>query len=549
MSMGTRKFFERKGYLLDISLLTLIFGVVFFESLGRLPLLGTDEARYLEIPREMIERGDFITPTLNYVPYFEKPPLHYWFNALATLLFGETAFSARFFGALWGVLGVLLTYLLGRRLFDRQKGRLSAIVLGTSLGFVVQARVNITDTTLSFFLCAALGSFLIASRPDQSRKSLYYTLFYLCAALAVLAKGLIGIVLPAVIILAFLRLTRRWYLLHEMRLPLGIPLFLLVCVPWFMLVSLRNPGFFDFFFIHEHFQRFFTKVHHRYQPPWFFFPVLLGGMLPWTFFIPAAILRSWRGREESAGEARLFLLLSGGIIFAFFSLSQSKLIPYILPVYPVCAILVGVYLGELIEEKRGAPTTVLAISLCYAICALGLTAYPWLARHPRLDQTGSACVGALFLIHGIIAFMNTRSPHLHRLVLGLALASYFTAMLAPPVFMAGIAKKKLIRDLALKVRDLAGNDAVVVSFGYQQELPLYTRRRVLVVGSPGELEFGSKSAPWWFIEEKRFDELWSGNRPVFALVPKDSVGDLPLRLTPSPNLLGAEGPCALIANR
>jgi 4-amino-4-deoxy-L-arabinose transferase-like glycosyltransferase len=233
----------------------------------------------------------------------------------------------------------------------------------------------------------------------------------------------------------------------------------------------------------------------------------------------------------------------------FFSLSQSKLIPYILPVYPVCALLVGVYLGELIEEARTASATVFVISICYAICAIGLTAYPWLARHPRLDQTGAACVGALFLMHGIVAFVNTRSSHMHRLVLGLALASYFTAMLAPPVFMAGIAKRKLTRDLALKVRELAGKDAVVASFGYQQELPLYTRRRVLVVGSPGELEFGSKSAPGWFIEENRFEELWSGNRQVFALVPKDGVGNLQRRLIPSPNMLGAEGPCALIANR
>ena len=549
MNMGARIFFGRKGYLLDIALLTLIFGVAFFERLGSLPLLGTDEARYLEIPREMIERGDFITPTLNYVPYFEKPPLHYWFNALATLLFGETPFAARFFGALWGVLGVLLTYHVGRRLFDRHKGLLGAIVLGTSLGFVVQARVNITDTTLTFFLCGALGSFLIASRPGEPRKSRYYTLFYLCAAFAVLAKGLIGIMLPAAIILVFLLFTRRWNLLREMRLPLGIPLFLLVCVPWFVSVSLRNPGFFQFFFVHEHFQRFLTTVHHRNQPPWFFLPVLLGGMLPWSFFLPAALLRSWRGRGGSAGEPGLFLLLAAGIILAFFSLSHSKLIPYILPVYPVCAILIGVYLGELIEELRGTPATARAISLCYAVCALGLAAYPWVARHPRLDPAGAALVGALLLLHGIVAFRNTRSPQLQRLVLGLALTSCCTAMLAPPVVMAAIAKRKLTRDLALKVCELAGKDAVVASFGYQQELPLYARRRVLVVGSPGELEFGSKSAPEWFIAENRFAELWGGKRPVFALVPRDSLGDLQRRLTPSPDLLGAEGPCALIANR
>lgn len=542
-------FDEIKSYRRDVTLLVVVFATLFFERLGNLPLVGTDEARYLEIPREMLERGDLVTPTLNYVPYFEKPPLHYWFNALSTVLFGETAFAARFFGALWGVLGVLLAYHVGRKLFGRDKGLVSAIVLGTSLGVVVQGRINITDTTLTFFLCASLGSFLLASRPDEKRKLLYYGLFYLFAGLAVLAKGLIGIVLPGMIILAFLLFTRRWELLREMRLPLGIPLFLLVAAPWFVLVSLRNPDFLSFFFIHEHFQRFLTKVHHRYEPPWFYFPVLILSMLPWSFFIPAALKRAWHARGETAAEPRLFLLLWSGIIFVFFSFSQSKLIPYILPVYPALALLIGVYLVELIEESRRAPGAGLVLAGVQAICGIGVAVYPFVARQPRLTVAGALLVALLFLAQGIAAFLLTRSGNVQRLFLGSALLSCLTIAFAPPVFIEGMAKRKLTRELALKAGAAAADDAVLASFGYQQEFPLYTRRRVVVVGSPGELEFGSKSAPDWFIDERSFSALWGGNRPVFALVPKGSLSELGKKLKPAPALLGTQGPCALIANR
>ncbi|HJV65667.1 MAG TPA: glycosyltransferase family 39 protein [Geomonas sp.] len=531
----------------DATLLVVIFGLAFFQRLGNFPLLGTDEVRYLEIPREMLERGDFVTPTLNYVTYFEKPPLHYWCDALATLLFGQTPFAARFFGALWSLLDVLLVYHLGRKLFGRQKALLAAGVLGTSIGFLIQGRVNITDTTLTFFLCAALGSFLLATRPQEPRKALYYYLFYIFSALAVLSKGLIGVVLPAGIILLFILCTRRWSLLREMRLPLGIPLFLLVCAPWFVLVSLRNPDFLQFFFVHEHFQRFLTKVHHRYEPPWYFLPILFSCMLPWSFFLPAALWQSRPDRSES-GEARLFLLLWGAVIFLFFSLSHSKLIPYIMPVYPAFALLVGFYFGELLAKKGEVKSTARVMSVCYAICGIGLAAYPWVARHPRLDPAGAVLVGMLFLAHGAAALLGVPG-RLPRFLVGLGVCSLITAAVAPPIFFEGIAKRKLSRDLALLVNSYAGKDAVVASYGYQQELPLYTKRRVVVVGPPGELEFGSKKAPEWFLSEDRFAALWQGSQPVYAMVPKDYAFILKQRLAPTPAVLGEQGPCVLITNR
>src|SRR6266571_6770019 len=314
----------------DISLLFTIFVIPFFQTLGRFPLIEPDEGRYAEIPREMLERCDFVTPLLYYVKYFETPPLHYWLNAIFMSIFGRNEFAARFAGALMGLLAVLLTYHIGRKLFGRRSGLLAALILGTCTGFLAQARLNITDMTLTCTLSASLAFFIVAAREDERHKGQYYYASYLCAALAVLAKGLIGIVFPGAIIFLYLLLAKRWRLLREMRLATGILLFLLIAAPWFVLVSMRNPEFAHFFFIHEHFERFLTKVHGRYQPGWYFFPILAAGLLPWTLLALHAAARAWSADRAQAFAPRRFLLLWVLVVFGFFSASNSKLASYIL---------------------------------------------------------------------------------------------------------------------------------------------------------------------------------------------------------------------------
>jgi len=348
----------------DLAFLLSVFGVAFFQFLGRVPLIEPDEGRYAEIPREMLELGDFITPHLNYVKYFEKPPLHYWLNALSFKIFGENAFAARFPGALMGLLTVLITYHMGRRLFGRREGLLAALILGTSIGFIIQARIDITDMTLTCTLSAALAFFIMAAREGESRKGVYYHLFYFFAALAVLTKGLIGIVFPGAIIFLYMLSTRNWRLLKEMRLLTGIPLFLVVCAPWFIMVSLKNPEFPRFFFIREHFERFTTTVHHRKKGIWFFVPVLLGTMLPWSFFIPAAVRGVWRERQSAEGKTRLYLFIWVAFIFLFFSISDSQLEPYILPIFPALALLCALMY---IRTRESTSLFLLAVVAAFAV--------------------------------------------------------------------------------------------------------------------------------------------------------------------------------------
>ncbi len=508
----------------DISLLVLFFGIAFFQFLGRIPLIEPDEGRYAEIPREMLERGDFITPLLNYVKYFEKPPLHYWLNALSFSIFGQNEFAARFPGALMGLLTVLLTYHVGRKLFCRRTGILAALILGTSTGFLLQARVDITDMTLTCTLSAALSFFILAARENEPRKGLYYHLFYICAALAVLAKGLIGIVFPCAIIFIHLLVTRRWRLLGEMRLLTGIPLFFLVACPWFIMVSLRNPEFARFFFIHEHFERFLTKVHGRYEPFWYFIPVLAATMLPWSFFIPSATGGLWKERSTAAGEGRLYLAIWAAVIFLFFSMSDSKLIPYILPVFPPLALLIGSAFTRSMGEVSGVVKyEAYGVAGVLSLVGAGCICYPFLASEPDFSVIACLVVGSAILGEGILAFINTRRRLLPDLLAGLFLCSYLVVIVTPVFALTEMAERKSVRELGLFVREKVGNDAVVASFGLEQGFSFYARRRVVIVGFRGEAAFGSYQGDQsaWFYDLPRFVRLWLSPEKVYFLLLKD----------------------------
>jgi len=537
----------------DLSLLFLAFAIAFFQLLGRLPLIDPDESRYAEIPREMLELGDFITPHLNYVKYFEKPPLHYWLNALSFSVFGQNEFAARFAGTLCGLLGVLLTYHLGRKLFGRRQGLLAALILGTATGYLVQARINFTDMTLTFCLTACLGFYVVASRDNEPHKRLYYYLFYIFAALAVLAKGLIGIVLPGAVIFFYLLASRRWRLLKEMRLATGILLFLLVCAPWFILVSLQNPEFPRFFFIHEHFQRFLTKVHERYQPFWYFIPVLIGTMLPWSFFIPGSLGGIWRERKLPQADARLFLVLWTAVIFIFFSKSNSKLIPYILPIFPALALLMGETFARAFDrESLELKISGYLFATVFTLVGAALILYPHLSPRPQLTPVSGLVMGTIFLLEGTLSFIALRKGQMIAMFTAICCCSYLLGIVGPPLLLERIAAKRTMKELALLVREKAEAGALVVSYnGYDQSLPFYSQRRVAVVGDMGELRFGSEQGDQsaWFMDRAGFNRLWDSTSPLYVLIDKQELDQLRHAVKTPVTILGAKGNKVLITNR
>lgn len=574
--MNIRSYLLEREYpaLRDLWVLTAVFGSAFFLLLGRVGLIEPDEGRYSEIPREMLERNDFITPTLNYVAYFEKPPLHYWLTALSFKLFGLNEFAARFAGTLAGLLCVLLVYHTGCKLFGRREGLFSALILGTSTGFLAQSRINLTDMTLTFCLTAALCCFIIASTDHEQHKRRYYLLFYLFSALAVLTKGLIGMVFPAGIIVIYLATTHRWHLLKEMRPAGGIALFLAITVPWFVLAALRNPEFARFFFIHEHLQRFLTKVHGRYQPFWFFIPILMLTMFPWSLYGVRAIARAWQARQQRNGERLLFLLIWAALIFLFFSASNSKLIPYILPVFPPLALLMGKMISDLADHRdpvhEFVPENILLGVLLILMTALAIV-YPHvrdlgpaltgsglvrsgsslLTKQPILSPTGGVAVACLTFLMGCMAWLAVHKRNILILFAGLCLGSYLLETIGLKAFLEGIELKKSSKELALTAKQTATPDSCLVSFGYEQSLPFYTARRVVVVGDRGELEFGSRQGDQaaWFIEEPDFIRLWQGGRQVVVLLKKADYERISPWLAPTASILGQKGKKLLISNR
>lgn len=564
---------EHDGWLRDILLIVFVLGIPFLQYLGALPLIDPDEGRYAEIPREMLERLDFITPTLNYVHYFEKPPLLYWLNAASLKLFGLNEFSARLPSALCGLATVLTTYIVVRRLYDRRSALLSALILATSAGFVMQSRIILTDMLLTFCLTAALGSFIVAASQEKHRdRATPWYLFYLFSALAVLAKGLIGFVFPAGIIFFYLLLGHQWQLLRRMRLASGLALFLMVAAPWFVAVSLRNPEFARFFFIHEHFERFTSTVHGRSQPFWFFIPVLAGTMLPWSFFIPGALGRAWRNRHHE-GLPGLFLLIWSVLIFLFFSKSGSKLVPYLLPIFPPLAIMISVRFCALLEgrgrEIKLAAILLGSVMLLLGCAAIGYSNLPlasdaistlipalaaplkqFVTHAPPVSMATGLAIGALFLLQGAGLLVSAGKNPL-RIVIVLCLASFLLEILVPRLIMGNIAKAESPRDLALKAAELVGPQGRIITFGPMQAVSWYTKRRVLVTGDLDELAFGSKQGDQsaWFPDQEALLRIWSGHDHVLLILKKREFEGISQQLKPPARIVQESGRRLLISNR
>jgi 4-amino-4-deoxy-L-arabinose transferase-like glycosyltransferase len=537
----------------DLGILFLLFGAAFFQFLGRIPLLEPDEGRYAEIPREMLERADFITPYLNHVKYFEKPPLLYWLNSISFSIFGQNAFAARFFPALSGLLTVLLTYYIGRKIYGRREGLLAALVLGTSAGFLAQARMNIIDMPLTFCMTATLGFFLLAAQEEEKRKRLYYYLFYVSAALTVLAKGLIGIVLPGGVIFFFIVLTGRWKILKEMRIVTGSILFLLVAAPWFVLVSAKNPEFARFFFIHEHFERFLTKVHGRYEPPWYFIPVLLGCMFPWTLFLPAVFRKTWREKRPAVNGPTIFLVIWAVLIFFFFSMSDSKLIPYIIPVFPAVALLTGRTFSLVLDEGVASMRlNAYGAALLLILASLGILIYPLFAHKLKLDLDAFIVLGSILLVGGVAVFAAVHKGSAPAMFTLVAAMSLLLAVAGSPFVFGKLAERKATPELArIAGRDFRDGDIIACYGWYQQGLPFYTGRRVLVVGYKGELEFGSDQGDnsEWFVSRAAFNSLWDSPLRLFTLIKKPDLAVLQRGIKTPVKILGEKGNIFLISNR
>jgi len=332
----TKEVNENKGNS-SIRIYWIVFAIFWFATLGQRALIHPDEGRYAELSLGMLLSGDWITPRLNGILYFEKPALQYWMGALSFLIFGINEFAARFWPALTGLLSVFVIGLTARRLWG--SGHFAALAMAGSFWVIGNSHFLTLDSGLMFFLALTLCSFLSAQRDDASLFERRYGMWVAWAAIAgaVLSKGLIGLLIPGCTLVLYSLIDRQWCAWRRMQWTAGLTIFIALSGPWFWLVSERNPGFAAFFFIHEHFARYLTNEAQREGPFWYFVPILLAGLLPWTSLLPRLIREAWPRQEKLAFQPERFLLIWTVFVFVFFSLSHSKLPSYILPMFPALA--------------------------------------------------------------------------------------------------------------------------------------------------------------------------------------------------------------------
>jgi len=507
-------------------------------------LTEPDEARYAEIPREMMAAHDYVTPRLNGTRYYEKPPLLYWANAASFALLGPTDFAARLPARL-AALGAaaLMAFALGG-----EWGLWAALILlSAPLSFVL-GRYNVTDGVLTF----AMTIVLVAMRAFLRRRergegaALALAALGLGAGLAVLAKGLIGIVLPGLVFLLYIGLVGEWKRLGELILSPAPLVLAAVAAPWFVLMERDNPGFAQVFFIREHFQRFATNEAKREGPVYYFVLAFIAGFLPWTLPFGA-----WLGgaavRTRAALRARrdeLLFALWFFVIVGFFSLSRSKLLPYILPALPAAAALTAKVIVDRAPALRGA------LVACAALLTLALGGGLAFALAKGLlapyDAAGYAAAGLAALLAGAwaAAALAARAP---RRALLAAAAGWGGLYLALVLALPRLSHELSTEDLARAAAAVPG--ATVVAYrNYPQGFAWTLGHPIPVVDFVGELATDGAHPAAIFWGRDDFWRRWHAGEPLAVVVRRREFADWRAQGDSSPTAVASNRTYLVVTN-
>jgi len=332
-------------------LLLMLAFCAFFFRLGDMALLDWDEPRYADSAREMIASHNWLIPYFNNEVRLNKPVLFYWFIISAYKVFGVNEFSARLWSAVFGILGVGLTYLFGKKIFTTRVGLISSLVLATSILYVVMARAATPDMTLTFFITASLVSFFLAYTHKAGKKTCSL-ICILSLSLGVLTKGPVGFIIPALTITIFLLLTKNVKKIFTTHLLWEALLFLAITLPWYIyayyFLAFQHTSQLAF---NETIGRFFLGYAHP-KPLYYYIPILCSAFFPWSCFLPFSIKdlfsKGWNNLITE-NQHSLFVLIWFSTVFFFFSLCKCKLGNYILPIAPACALLTGIFWDKYLD--------------------------------------------------------------------------------------------------------------------------------------------------------------------------------------------------------
>jgi 4-amino-4-deoxy-L-arabinose transferase-like glycosyltransferase len=485
----------------DVLLLAGFCAFLFFYGLASFGLIGADEPRYAQIAREMLDRHDWITPTLGGHPWLEKPPLYYWQAMLVYSVFGVSDMSARIPSTLDATLLVVAVYLFFRK-FRHGVEVDAALITASCAGVIGYARAASMDMAL----CTAFSVGMLAWWAwRESGKRIHLALFYLCMALGMLAKGPVAPFLAAVVIVLFAAATHEWRtILGTLWFP-GILLFGAVALPWYLAVQLRNPQFFREFILEHNLARFSTNLYHHPEPFWYYVPVMALALIPWIVFIVAAfveLLRTWWmnrkfSRAESDFELQFNVFAASWLIVPvlFFSISQSKLPGYILPAVPAGAILLADYLHRHIEREERVSKWIAILHALVAtapfipalLIAYAVTEHRLPAGRPMFIALAIAfvfCVGIALTLISRTGFRMLRFVTLIPVVLTVTAVLKLGAL--------AIDEKLSARPLAIELASVE-----------TRKLP------VAVCGAPREVEYGLA-----FYRDQRISRYESGDIPA-----------------------------------
>jgi len=519
---------RRNGALALRILAVLLFAAFWFGNLEFRDLADPDEGRYAEIPREMAVSGDWITPRLNDLKYFEKPPLQYWITAALYRAFGVDEWVARLGPALAGLAGALLVFAAGARLYDRRTGTVAAVMLLGTMAYVLFAHIVTLDMSVTLFLSATILGFAVAQRdgasPSERRRWMLFA--WAAAAGAVLTKGLIGLVLPGAAVGAYILVHRDWRILMKFEPVRGSLLFLALCAPWFVAVSLRNPEFARFFFWHEHVERFLLPGHGRPGQWWYFVPVLAIGVLPWLGLLVWAAPRWWRADATARFKPTRLLMLWAAIVFLFFSASSSKLPAYILPMFPALALLGA-------SQVDRVPLRTLAGLLAVLAPAVAAVAFlaPALSTHVHTEgfadylgafvpwfELGLGVLAVALLAAASVALRGRRSAAIAVAAVG-GLAAVTVAMTGYEILSPTYSTEQSFHKVA-DAMSSAAPDVPFFSVGmYDHSLTFELERPVILVAYRGELDLGLRVEPWKGVPTlEAFRDLWREAPDAFAMM-------------------------------
>ena len=533
------------GVGLSIAWVLFISWIAFGWQLGSVGLVDETEPLFAEAARQMVETGDWVTPYFNGEPRFDKPPLVYWLMAIGFHLLGGNEWAVRLPSALAAIAMTGLGFYTLRRYGFPQpylatatvteaeghsaplsRRSTQALLLSAWIGAAVMAlnpetlvwaRIGVSDMLLTGCIAASLMAFFLGYAQPQypSRQARWYRAFYVLMALAVLAKGPVGLVLPVLIIGAFLLYTGKFReVAPELRLLPGVLLFIILTLPWYILVILANGrAYIDSFFGYHNIERF-TQVVNGHAAPWFFyFLVVFIGFLPWSPFLPLAIARLqfwrpgyWRQQPRSS-HLGLFALIWFAVVFIFFTTAVTKLPSYVLPLMPAAALLVGLFWSDRtsqanVGKKAGWGFWIslsLNLGVLLLLSAVALYSPNWLGDDPAMPDLPQLVRQSGIVVYATISWgvaaiaslglVALRRTHWIWSINLISFIAFLTLTIMPTYQMADTARQLPLRQIAQTVvaEQTSGEGLIMTGF-MKPSLVFYTQRPVVYLDSAKAVE-------------------------------------------------------------